>query len=122
MSDKPGIEHLRVGDTVWLIWRHRDSSSRKPARITSQKRVWWEFEELEEQRPLTRRLRADTQKDPRCDSLRFATDEQLAHEGRVGLARDYLRSIEIEYHRSPFGNDPITLANLLRVHLGLKEI
>lgn len=122
MSDKPGIEHLRVGDTVWLIWRHRNTSSRKLARITSQKRVWWEFEELEQRFPMTHRLRADSQDAGNQFGVRFATNEQLVYEGRRGLAQDYLKSIEIEFHRSPFGRDPITLANLLRPHFGLEEI
>lgn len=132
MSERPGIDHLRVGDVVTIVEPiYRREPRLTLARITSQKRVWWEFEEAEPgtysdglpRRPRTWRMRRDTQDIASgyssCD--RFATAEQLQWEDRRRLADNYLRKIRVDTHSCwiPELND-LTLANLIRTHLGLE--
>lgn len=134
-ADKPGIDHLKVGDEVVIVDKfHRSEDRLTPARITKTNRVWWEFEEIITgavawNRPRTWRMRKTTQctGDFRGQHYgdRFATAEQLQWEDRENAADRYLRDIRIGFRECRIPQDrlnKVQLANLIRKHLGLEEI
>lgn len=128
---KPGIDHLKVGDEVVVIETSYRSGERfRPARITKINRVWWEFEEIitdpnTVRNPVTWRMRKTTQRTGGYQGERygdrFATAEQIAWEDRNRAADRYLREIQLEAWRCKV-IDKVTLANMIRKHLGLEEI
>jgi hypothetical protein len=131
MTSKPGIDHLEVGDEVVVIERiHRSEDRLTPVRITKINRVWWEFEEIQSpvilnRAPRTWRMRKATQYegDYRGDYYgdRFVTAEQLLWEDQDNTARRYLREIGLDAGKCTV-IDRLTLANLIRTHLGMEEI
>jgi hypothetical protein len=128
VNDKPGIDHLRIGDKVVIVEKlYRSEDRLIPARITKTNRVWWEFEEIEQARSLKRtwRMRKATQCECDCRGQyygdRFVTAEQLQWEDRCNAADKYLREIKIDGGQCGVV-DKLTLANLIRTHLGLEKI
>jgi hypothetical protein len=131
MASKPGIDHLEVGDEVVVIEQvHRYEDRLTPARITKTNRVWWEFEEIHVPGTVNRgartwRMRKATQYEGDYRGIyygaRFVTVEQLRWEDQDNTARRYLREIGLDVGKCTV-IDRLTLANLIRTHLGLEEI
>lgn len=131
MNGKPGIDHLEVGDEVVVIEQIHGTLDRlTPARITKIDRGWWELEEIPSlvilnRFPRTWRMRKATQYegDYRGDYYgdRFVTAEQLRWEEQNNTARRYLRGIGLDAGKCTV-IDRLTLANLIRTHLGMEEI
>ena len=125
-SAKPGVGHLRVGDSVLLARSiYRSEPEYHEAVITAQNRVWWTVEWHDSRWNRTNSVRVHSVKmttdDNRYDF--FTTQERVDWQQRQTAAREYLREQGIEIYKSKrWGDDRLTLANLIRRHENLDEI
>lgn len=125
-DERPGIDHLTVGDRVIvLLPTHAKNVRREEAVITSQKRIWWTLEKDEGKdfRPTVWRARGDNQSvEAPYRNSRFVTPEQEAWDERERLAEEYLKEQKIEVWQSfRWRTDRLTLANLIRRYEGEEE-
>ena len=124
-DEKPGVAHLQVGDVVLLGGPlYRSGYEYVQATIMAKSRVWWTVEWYDSIRDAVGSVKVHSVKmttdDYRYDI--FTTQERIAWDERQAAASEYLNSQGVELYRSArWGNDKLTLANLIRRHEGLDE-